>query len=160
MSKKSSKKVYIKIDKPIEVGDLVRCVEYDDECKPGDVRRVGEVSGNHLWLLGCWGGHEKSRWEPVRKEVKMNENHRAEIKQEVAEMIVELLDRAERNEHESLLLTNYRRIDNSIRMNPFDGQRYDAHLSPSDTWDTLTGVYVALSKATGRKLPDWIYGEG
>lgn len=64
----SEKKIYIKIDKPIEVGDLVRCVEYDDE-------------------------------------------------------------------------------------------GYDATLHPDDTWDTLTGIFVALSKAAGRKLPDWIYGE-
>lgn len=29
----------------------------------------------------------------------------------------------------------------------------------NNLWDTLTGVFVALSKATGRRLPGWIYGE-
>ena len=60
---------------------------------------------------------------------RVNENHRAGMKKEVADMIVELLEQAE------------------------------STLNPNDTWDTLTGVFVALSKEAGKKLPDWIYGE-
>lgn len=224
-----SKKIYIKIDKPIEPGDLVRCVEYDDECEPGDVRKVSRMNEHYKTIFYAHGSGrplskdfwepvrklkvgdrvicnrprlEKNPWsvnyiesqgsypvllmqinpvhylhanayelelyqpekhdpKPVRKEAKMNENRRAEMKQEVAEMIVELLDRAYKEIYpqSSVLISNWRDLDNTVTAKDNGDQSHEAKLHPNDTWDTLTGVFVALSKATGRKLPDWIYGE-
>lgn len=225
MSKKSSKKFYIRVDKPIEPGDLVRCVRDDRECKPGDVRKVSSMGVDSKVFFYVYGSGEprwQERWEPVhklkvgdrvvfegrtgypgkictvsevnpstqtfnieehplafsvtkqielyrpekhdpkpvRKEAKMSENHRADMKQEVAEMIVELLDREGKENcfRSSVSIFNWRYLDNTVTASGNGNKSHTATLSPSDTWDTLTGVYVALSKATGRKLPDWIYG--
>ena len=159
MSKKSSKKVYIRIDKPIEVGDLVRCVRGDGECKPGDIRKVSRMGMDSKVFFYAHGSREprwQEFWEPVRKGARVNENHRADMKREVAEMIVELLDKD--GKHDGLFLTSWEDDDKTVGVHSIDNKIYKATLSPSDTWDTLTGVYVALCKATGRKLPDWIYG--
>lgn len=157
-----SKKIYIRVDKPIEVGDLVRCVEYDDECKPGDVRKVSRMNERYKTIFYVHGSGRplsKDFWEPVRKEVKMSENRRAEMGCAVAEMIVELLDQEgkERIPSSSVYIANWRDLDNTVTVIDDGNKSHDAHLSPNDTWDTLTGVFVALSKATGHKLPDWIY---
>lgn len=207
----SKKKIYIKIDKPIEVGDIVRCVKDDGKCKPGDVRKVSQMDmGSKFFFYTC-GSEEPLvtlRWEPVHKlkvgdmvqfcgksimtvtaihpdkksfDVEGYPNsffatrqftlyqpakhdlkpaHRREfMERAVAEMVVELLDKGEQSNRNRLMLTDWRMTDNSISVNSTNGERYVAELHPNDTWDTLTGVFVALSKATGRKLPDWIYGK-
>lgn len=77
----------------------------------------------------------------------------------VGEMIVELMDRAEKKKvMPRIYCYKNKNTDKTTRVY-FDDEGYDAKLHPDDTWDTLTGVFVALSKAAGRKLPDWIYGE-
>lgn len=154
-----SKKFYIKIDKPIEVGDLVRCVSYDDdECEPGDVRKVSRlgVSTDQLfYVYGSKEPHLKKDWEPVQ----VIENDRAEMERAVGEMVVELMDRAEKKKvMPRIYCYKNKNTDKTTRVY-FDDEGYDAKLHPDDTWDTLTGVFVALSKAAGRKLPNWIYGE-
>ena len=237
-----SKKIYIKVDKPIEVGDLVRCVEHDWSFKGGDIRKVSRMGMDSKVFFYAHGSGEplwQEFWEPVHKlkvgdrvvssyrpgevfEVKnpnsylhedmvlltvddqltahvdpknltlyqpekhdpkpvqrlteprefflsfepadrkkfltdlRNMSRRQSMRQEVAEMIVELLDKDEK--HDGLFLTSWEDDDKTVGVHSIDNKIYKATLSPSDTWDTLTGVYVALSKATGRKLPDWIYG--
>ena len=231
-----SKKVYIRVDKPIEVGDLVRCVENDFPNVVGDIRKVNEVyTGSFRGFFAiCTNGYHVSRaincWEPVHKlaigdqvvfegkdiltvkelspdaeqltvkrgyvefklfvtdqlELYQPEKHdpkptlgvdianlrkafgkvdvlvrRKNMKSAIAEMIVELLDRDDKENcpQSSVLISNWREFDNTVTALSNGNEYHAATLSPSDTWDTLTGVYVALSKATGRKLPDWIYGD-
>ena len=154
-----SKRTYIKVDKPIKVGDLVRCARDDGECKSGDIRKVSRLGKNREWFFYTCGSEfprSNDCWEPVRKE-----NRRAEMKQKVAEMIVELLDKEDKENcpQSSVRIANWRDLDNAVTVRDDASKSYEATLHPPDTWDTLTGVYVALSKATGRKLPDWIYGE-
>ena len=64
-----SKKIYINIDKPIEVGDLVRCVREDGLRQPGDIRevyRMGVDSETFFYVYGLREPLWKNRWEPVR----------------------------------------------------------------------------------------------
>ena len=156
-----SKKIYIKIDKPIEVGDLVRCVGDTFWFQTGDIRKVCSLDGDQLSLMGDASLEVLTKyWEPVRKEVRENENHRSDMKREIADMIVELLDKEDKENcpQSAVSIFNWRDLDNTVTASDNVNKSHTATLSPNDTWDTLTGVYVALSKATGRKLPDWIYG--
>ena len=155
-----NKKVYVKVDKEIEPGDLVRCVRDDGECKPGDVRKVSQMGFDRKSFFYVYGSGEplwQHHWEPVHKETRVDESSRAEMERAVAEMIVELLDRAERKKLMPIIYCYSNSVKNTRIY--FDNVGYEANLRPDDKWDTLTGVFVALSKAAGRELPDWIYGE-
>lgn len=154
----SEKKIYIKIDKPIEAGDLVRCVEYDGECEPGDIREVSRLGVNSkVFFYTC--GSELPRFKSCWKPVRVIEDHSAEMERAVGKMIVELMDRAEKKKlMPRIYCYKNKNTDKTTRVY-FDDEGYDAKLHPDDTWDTLTGVFVALSKAAGCKLPNWIYGE-
>lgn len=256
---KKQKHIFVRVDKPIEPGDLVRCVSKTYPCKVGDIRKAKQwdyfqpqtpklfqINNNrnrifvmyrknwevvHKLKVGdlvefdkdgepmevtavyperngfntqepfrSWYAtnqfrlyqNSKTEWdinmfpiEPVNyglnkiepngeaygtdwagvtdKHVNMqwenpfhNNSRPGTMKTAVAEMIVELLDKDKT--HDGLFLTSLE--DHKIvGVNSIDNKAYKSTLSPSDTWDTLTGLYVALSKATNRKLPDWIYGK-
>lgn len=244
-----SKKIYIRVDKPIEVGDLVRCVSDMDSHKKGDIRKAEKTGLGLFWIFGTLSHCYRSDWEVVHKlkvgdrvvfnkrittvtDIKTDSNrfyttdgpflyicnsqfelyqpekhdpkpiwgvdygkeqsfsitidrasadalrktfgihtayevmdnrHRQEfMKAKVAEMIVELMDQEQDdNAPPRVWIYNNKDIFKNIAIISGQGRKrqHTATLSPDDTWDTLTGVYVALCKATGRKLPDWIYGD-
>lgn len=225
-----SKKVYIRVDKPIEPGDLVRCVRDDGEYKQGDIRKVSQLamsSNDFFYIFGSGMLLWKSDWEVVHKlevgdkvgfnrriktviginpdsnqfyttdgplpyicnsqfELYQPERHdprstlgvdyskeqslgiltkqehlektiRCDImKTQIAEMIVELLGKENPGWSNVGISINPERRKTVVMDVKRSGVAICSH---RDNPDTLTGVYVALSKAAGRKLPDWIYGE-
>ena len=235
---KKQKHIYIRVDKEIEPGDLVRCVKDNPPRKKGDIRKVKELgkyypdelfryeSKNetfcvnksrweviHKLKVGDWVEHvnsgissrvtqvypdlnrfnsthscwldpdhfrlyqkPKTEWgintfpiEPVTYGLnkvesaddspcslcipRLEPNHTIAMQEAVVEMVVELLDKKT-----EVKLGAYSNIGLTTVDDHFPRRNLGcAALAEGDEWDTLTGLYVALSKATKRKLPDWIY---
>lgn len=107
----------------------------------------GEAYGTD-WA-GVTDKHVNMQWEnPFH-----NNSRPGTMKTEIAEMVAELLDKKT-----EVKLGAYSNIGLTTVDDHFPRRILGcAALAKSDEWDTLTGLFVALSKATNRKLPEWIY---
>lgn len=150
--KKTHERQYYIVDKRIEAGDLVRCIDDDCQYRKGQVTRVVSVQDDILFRAqnpneeeGQLNAYRCVNWEVVKKAP-----GRAVQRRVMADLLLEAMEQARENGVDVALRDSGR----FVSAQSFSRREY-GHPRGDDTHDPLISSIVALSRLLGKKPPEW-----